>query len=375
MNAGKTKRARRLVFIGMRGLPADLPKAGGGERETEGKTTRLAERGHDVTVYCRWHYNRSPETPFRGVNLVSLPSIPTKTLDTVTHTFLASLHAIIFNKGEIINLHGMGNALFLPLIKLARKKSVVYMDGVDWDRPKWGKLASLSLRISAYLAFRLADKVYVDNIASQQIFKKLFKREADVITLAADLWENPGSDALETYGLEPDRYILFVGLLRQDKGVHLLIEAYNRLETNVPLVIVGANPEDPQYVNRLKSMANENVRFPGFVYGQDARQLFANCLVYVQPSLMEGNSPALMSAMSCSRCVVVNGIPQNIETVGDAGLVFDAGSVEHLAEILSDLLADPQRITDFGLKARQRIETVFNWENVVDQLEDLFENV
>ena len=168
----------RISMIGMRGLPADLPKAGGGERETEAKAVRMAERGHEVTVYCRWHYNRDPDTPYQGVKLISLPSIPTKNLDTPTHTLLSTLHVLFRNTADIISYHGMGNALFLPLAKLGRKKTVVYMDGVDWERPKWGKLARTMLKVAARFAFRWADVVYVDNHASAEAFKRELERKA-----------------------------------------------------------------------------------------------------------------------------------------------------------------------------------------------------
>jgi hypothetical protein len=206
-------------LIGMRGLPADLPTAGGGERETEAKATRLASRGHQVTVYCRWHYNRRPQSPWLGIELVSLPSINTKHLDTVTHTLLASLHVLLRNTADIVSYHGMGNALFVPLMKLGGRRVVVYMDGVDWERPKWGALARLALLAAAGAAFRWADAVYVDNRASQVSFEKLFGRSPDVITLAADTWPDPGVDLLEAYGLAPNGYVLFVGLLRPDKSL------------------------------------------------------------------------------------------------------------------------------------------------------------
>jgi hypothetical protein len=172
----------RIAMIGMRGLPADLPKAGGGERETEAKVIRLAERGYDVTVYCRWHYKRHPVTPYQDVNLISLPSVPTKNLDTPSHTLLATLHAKLWNTTDIISYHGMGNALYLPLVKLGGKKLVVYMDGVDWERPKWGVLARMMLKTAARFAFNWADVVYVDNNASAGVFKQFFGREPLVIT-------------------------------------------------------------------------------------------------------------------------------------------------------------------------------------------------
>jgi glycosyltransferase involved in cell wall biosynthesis len=373
MLMSETRKPRlRLAFIGMKGLPPDLPGAGGGERETDAKARRLAARGHEVTVYCRWNYSRRPPNPYEGVRLVSLPAINRAGLEMLSHTPLATLHALITNSADIISYHGMGNALFLPLVKLARKKSVVYMDGVDWRRPKWRRMARLLLKWGAAAAFRWADQVYVDNQVSAREFAQIFGRIPKVITLAADIWPPPGDDLLAAMGLTPNRYLLFVGMLRPDKGVHLLVEAYAGLETNVPLVIVGDNPDDPEYVERLKAAAKGQVKFLGYQYGVVARQLFAHCLIYVQPSVMEGNSPALMSAMACSRCVIVNGIDQNLETIGDAGAACVPNDVADLRAKLAFLLANPTEARHLGDKAKQRIQEVYDWEVVVNQLEALY---
>lgn len=370
-----SSKSNRLAFIGMKGLPPDLPGAGGGERETDAKARRLAERGWDVTVYCRWSYNRHPDPSYEGVRLISLPSLNAPGIEMLSHTFLATLHAIFSSKADVVSYHGMGVALYLPLLKLGGRRSVVYMDGIDWERPKWGKMARLLLKLGAEAAFRWADFVYVDNEASQKQFAEIFDRKPAVITLGADLWPDPGSDLLLKFGLEPENYILFVGMLRPDKGVHLLVEAYRDLETDVPLVIVGENPDDPAYVRGLKESGDSRVKFLGYQYGDAARQLFANALIYVQPSVMEGNSPALMSAMACGRCVVVNGILQNRETIGDAGVAFDAGDAKDLRAKLAELLRDDERVAALGGKARRRIDEVYNWEHVVDQLEQLYESL
>ena len=141
---------KRLAFIGMRGLPPDLPGAGGGERETDAKTRRLAARGHDVTVYCRNNYIKDPPAEYQGVKLIGLPVLVSRAgLETLSHTLLATAHAIFHNSADVINYHGMGNALFLPLVKLGGKKSVVYMDGIDWERPKWSSSARRLLRWGA----------------------------------------------------------------------------------------------------------------------------------------------------------------------------------------------------------------------------------
>jgi hypothetical protein len=136
----------RLAFIGMKGLPPDLPGAGGGERETDAKTRRLAARGYDVTVYGRWNFMGRNPGPYHGIRLVSLPSLNKAGLEMLSHTFISTLHAIFTNTADVVSYHGMGNALFLPLLKLGRKRTVVYMDGIDWERPKWGRFASATTR-------------------------------------------------------------------------------------------------------------------------------------------------------------------------------------------------------------------------------------
>lgn len=363
----------KLSFMGMKGLPPDMPGAGGGERETDAKTRRLVARGHDVTVYCRKNYlpEDFPDT-YEGINLVKLPALARPGFQMLSHTFVATLHALFKNRADVVSLHGMGNALFLPFYKLSGTRVVVYMDGVDWERPKWGKAARLLLKWGAASALMFADAVYVDNQVSQERFEQIFGKKPLLITLAADIWEPSGDELLSAFGLTANNYILFVGMLRPDKGVHLLIEAYSKLETDVPLVIVGENPDNPAYVQSLKDKSNANVKFLGYQYGMAARQLFSNCLIYVQPSIIEGNSPALMSAMACGRCVVVNGIPQNRETIGDAGLAFSAGDAVDLCVQLEKLLHDPQLIEELGQKAAKRIAKVYNWERVVDELEALY---
>jgi glycosyltransferase involved in cell wall biosynthesis len=362
----------RLAFIGMKGLPPDLPGAGGGERETDAKARRLAERGHQVTVYCRWNFVRHPQSPYHGVRLISLPAWPRAGLEMLTHTPLATLHVLMTDSADIISYHGMGNALFLPLAKLGGKRTVVYMDGLDWERPKWGAAARLLLRLGAAAAFRFADAVYVDNIATQQRLGTASGKFPEVITLAAETWEPPGDCHLSELGLEAENYILFVGMLRPDKGVHLLVDAYSRLETKVPLVIVGDNPDDPSYVQALRQRSDGRVKYLGYQYGLIARQLFAHCLIYVQPSVVEGNSPALMSAMACGRCVVVNGIDQNVETIGDAGIACKPGDIADMQTQLSSLLDDRPRIGRLGAEARRRIMAVYDWNAVVDRLEQLY---
>ena len=81
----------KLAIIGTRGIPASYS---GFETSVEETSIRFVKRNIDTTVYCRkYHYSQHPQK-YKGINLVYLPSIKTKYLDTFSHTFLSILHAI-----------------------------------------------------------------------------------------------------------------------------------------------------------------------------------------------------------------------------------------------------------------------------------------
>lgn len=364
----------RVAWIGARGIPADQPGGAGGERETEEKSVRIAQKGHEVIVYTRRHYN--PEKGvYRGVRLIPLPSLKTLTLDTITHSLLACLHVILFNTADVIHFMGMGNGLFVPLVKLARKKAVILLDGLDWERPKWGPVAKIGLKLAARLVFRYADAVYTDTQFAQEQFTKLFGRCPLFIPQGADV-PDPGAsgeEALKKYGLERRKYILFVAYLYPEKGAHLLVEAFQRIETDMKLVIVGDVPYGyaRDYVDQLKRVNDPRIIFPGFVYGIHRQQLYNHCYAFVQPFKVSGCSMTLLAAMGFGCCVLANGNPENEEVMRDAGLTFAFNDVEDLRRKLQWLIDHPDEAEEFRERAKKRVQEIYNWDKIADQLEDI----
>jgi glycosyltransferase involved in cell wall biosynthesis len=140
----------------------------------------------------------------------------------------------------------------------------------------------------------------------------------------------------------------------------------------MPLVIVGDTMGDARYGTYLRQLADHRVHFLGFVYGLEARQLFANCAVYVQPSAMEGNSPSLLSAMACGRRIIVSDIRQNVETIGEAGFTFRTGDHVDLAQTLREVLSSSDQAETVGHAARNRVRALFDWEVHVNQVESIY---
>jgi glycosyltransferase involved in cell wall biosynthesis len=362
----------RIAMIGSRGVPA---RYGGSETAIEEIGRRLVERGHRVVVYCRRHNSSTSSRWHLGMERVVLPSAHTKNLDTPTHTLLSIMHALAFRKTDILHFHGVGNALFLPALRPLRLATAVTVDGPDWERPKWGRLARWSLRFSARLAVRLADALIIDNRPSQRYFAEHFGTEGHYIPYGAYLADEPATDALESLGLRDRGYILFVGRLIPDKGVHLLVEAFEGVRTDLQLVIVGDNPYFPDYIRRLKSTRDPRVRFLGYQFGVPYRQLCSHAYLYVHPLLVDGTSPALLQAMGFGNCILTSDLPEAVDVVGDAGFSFRTNDVSRLRLALQELVNRPEMVEEGRRRARERVGQLYNWDRVTDQHEELYRSL
>ena len=123
-----------VAILGTRGVPANY---GGFETFAERLALHLVESGVPVTVYCRSHYATEP-SPWRGVRLVSLPTIKSKYFDTVVHTFLSALHLVFTSRIRDVVLCNAANAPVLPLLRLTGGRVIMNVDGLEWRRGKWG---------------------------------------------------------------------------------------------------------------------------------------------------------------------------------------------------------------------------------------------
>ena len=364
----------RIAILGTRGIPANYS---GFETSVEETAWRLAERGHEVTVYCRAGQVNPSNGEYRGVRLVTLPSLQSKHLDTTTHTTLSVLHLLTHRPyPDVVQMYGVGNSLWLLPLQLARCPLVAIVDGLDWKREKWGRLASAFLRLSERFATWWADDYVVDSKAVIAYYRQRYRKEPVYIPYGATIPEATQSDGLvRQFGLEPRKYVLFVGRLVPEKGVHHLIHAFESLETDMTLAIVGDSLYDRRYVNSLKATSDARIRFLGFAYGEAYRQLNSHAYVYVQPSELEGTSPALLGAMGFGNCVLVSDIPENRETIGDAGITFRRGDETELAHCLQRLIDEPALVRRFRKLAKEHVARHYDWEKITDDHERLFYRV
>ena len=354
-------------MIGLKGVPA---LHGGIERHVEELSRGLARLGHDVTVYCRDYYTPAGAS-VEGLTLRRLPSVNTKHLDAWTHTLLASLDAAS-RRFDVYHYHALGPATLAFIPRSLGKTVVVTVHGLDWQREKWGRVASAYLRAGEWAAARLASRTVVVSRELQRYFARRYRRRTTYIPNAVKAPGPVNLRALEPYELEPGRYLLTVGRLVPEKGIHLLLEAFRDVATDLPLVVVGDDPHG-KYLEQLKEQADDRVRFVGYVYGPPLAAFYAGAYLYIQPSTLEGLSIALLEAMSYGAGVLASDIPPNVEALGDAGFYFPTGDVAALGEQLRRLLAAPADVKEKGAAAERRVADLYSWEEVARRTAAVYE--
>jgi glycosyltransferase involved in cell wall biosynthesis len=361
----------RIALMGTRGIPANY---GGFETFYENLAPRLAARGHDVSVYNRPHQTGHRHlSHYKGVRLVHMASIPSKHLDTITHTAASVLHGLT-GRYDIVYVCGVGNTPLVWIPRLAGARVVLNVDSADWKRTKWGPAAALYLRTTERYAAKLADLIVADNQAIQERYRQEHGVDAEYVPYGANILRNESTEALARFGLEPRRYVLWVGRLEPETRVEEVIEAFGRLRApGFKLVVLGDAPFADQYKAYVRSIATEQVVFTGYCYGEAYQQLGCHAYVYVQPSPTSGTSPALLDQMAFGNAVVVRGTPTNSEVVADAGLTYDPEDpVQALAAALQLLVDDPGLTARLRRAAVERVEAAYSWDRIADHYETLF---
>jgi glycosyltransferase involved in cell wall biosynthesis len=366
----------RVAMIGLRGIPATH---GGVERAVEGLSTRLVERGHEVTVYARRSYAHSRLSEYRGVRLRYLPDINTKHLEAASHTAISLADVLRRDDHDLVHVHATGPALFSFLPRLRSRPCVVTVQGFDWRREKWGALARAALRLGARAAVTFPQGTVVVSRSLQREFAERYQRSTVYIPNGVNV---PGDEDRDLghsrFGLRSGGFVLFLGRLVPEKGVHTLLDAFRRTRTDLPLVVAGGQSHTRGYVRELERLAADDprIRLIGPVYGQDKAWLLEHSRLYVQPSTVEGLSIALLEAMARGGYPVVSDIPENTEVVMDGGgralgRVFRAGDPADLARTLEDALADPAR-EDVGRAAREHVRRRYDWVHIARETERLY---
>jgi len=361
-----------VAILGTRGIPASYS---GFETAVEQITSRLTARGHRVTVYCRPHVVDREISTWKGAELVHLSTVRNKYLDTFVHTLLSSLHAARTVRPDVALFFIAGNSPLCLVTRLAGIPTVINVDGLDSDRRKWNRMAKAYLRTAERLSPSLATTAITDSHAVAHIYSQRYGRSIGVVPYGAEVPPYTDAGVLDRLGLEPRRYVLFVGRLEPENNPHLLVEAWARIPSErtrgMKLVVVGGAPYASEYITRVRRAADPRVVFPGYIFGPGYWELQRNAYLFCAPTEVGGTHPVILEALAAGNCVLVNDYRPNAETVGEAGVYFSGQEgVPDLARQLEQLLADPAAVEDYRSRALERAE-MYSWDAVASAYEQL----
>ena len=355
-------KSMRIAMIGIKAIPA---RFGGFETAVDELSRGLVKCGHYVRVYNRSGMSTWPGKDYEGVELVTLPTVPSKNLSTIAHAFLATLH-VIFHPVDVVHYFTTGTTLFAPIPRLLGMKVVCSVDGTDWQRGKWGRVARSYLRFSERLSVLFCHGLVADSREVVRYYQERYGAESCLIAYGMREARTEGHEWLDRFNLRSREYVLFVGRLVPENNIHHLIRAFENTKSDKQLVIVGDDPWEKEYVRSLKSTRDPRVVFTGGVYGDGYEQLQRNAYLFVLPDEVGGTHPALVEAMGFGNCVLVNDTPSNVEVIGEAGFSYrGADGADDLQKKLQTLVDDPQVVRVYRGKASERAQMHYRWGKVV----------
>ena len=305
-----------------------------------------------------------------------LPSLRTKSTETITHTLLAVIHASV-RKFDVVYLCGVGNSILAGILKLAGSRVIVNVDGDDFRRQKWHPFARAWLKWSERWATKLSDVVIADNQTVVERYRRDYGFEATYLSYGTP--EKPkevGKGALEMFGLKAGEYVLYVGRLTPENLVDLLVRAYGKVKGDWPCVVVGPAGYEVEYGISLHRLAGPRVKLVGPVYGKGYEELSANCGIFVLPGVVEATRLVLLDQMGFGSAIVYHDCPATREVIGEAGLAFGGVDPEKdLAEKLNVLIGSSGERERLRKAARERAEKIYSWEKVTDRYEEILKEL
>lgn len=326
----------------------------------------MVERGHDVTVFCRRsHYDDHAQSHL-GMRLVHMPAIQQKHLETLSHTFLSSLR--LPPEAAIICM-GVGNAPVVRALELRGRQTVFNVDGADWRRDKWGKLAAWYLRTSERIAASSRSLIVADAVAVQRYYNEEFGRDTELVAYGADPPADRGCDHLARFGVTPERYLLLVGRLVPENGAHDYLAGAALAEAPMPAVVVGDAPYAAEYKAALRSAAPATTVFTGYQFGEAYQQFSANAWAFVLAATVGGTHPVLVEQMAAGNCILARDTESNREVLGDAGIYWSTPA--ELAVQIRRICGDEDLRRRLGAAAAKRAGEMYSWEQVTDRYLEL----
>lgn len=367
----------KIGIIGHKRIPSN---EGGIEKGVEEHSVRMAKIGHQVTVYNRGghnvfgkEYDKRKQKKYKGVNIVTVPTVKGAACVPI-YSFFATIHAAIVGY-DCVSYRASGSCVMIPLAKMLGLRTVASLHGIDSQRDKWGGFASRYLEFGEKMAATKADVCLVLSKNMKEYIDNKYHSNSVLFANGIDKPQKHIPEIIKNkYELNKETYVLSLGRIVPEKGIHYLIEAFKKCSTEKKLVIAGGAESNKEYYNNLLELAKDDKRiiFTGYVEGQEIQELYSNAYIFALPSNLEGMANALLEAMSYDNCCLISDIPENTEVVEKKAVWFKKGNVEDLKNELQNLLDHPEFVEKYRKGAGDYVLKKYNWDYIVEQMLDIY---
>lgn len=363
---------KKIAYFGIKGLPSKA----GADRVVEAIASGVNKDEYDVSVYCSSQVVPEGAT-YPGIRLIRIPTLPGKHLHATSLFILGALHALLFGDFDLIHLHNVEASFMLPFLRL-RYKVVSTSHAVPQDRDKWGTFAKFCLRVTEYPFLKLSNELTGVGAPLTAYYLKQYGKEIKYIPNGVDdhidIDSEGALEILAKHGLEPQKYLLFAaGRIIPTKGCHYLLKAFQEIDSDIKLLIVGDEKQWPEYVANLRKMADDRVKFGSFISSKKTLMgLIENARFFVFPSTVEAMSMMLLETASVGTPIVASDIPENTGVLPEQVLFFESANVDDLREKLEYALDHPDEMHDLSAQAKNWVNYKYRWHDIVKEYEFMY---
>lgn len=365
----------KIAIIGIRGIPVIYSAF---ETFAHVLSTELVKKNHDVTVYARQGMVSEKLQKYRGVTIMTLPHISGKNTTTFSHSLLATVHACLLGKYDLILYLGPGNALFSIIPRLRGMKTIVHIDGMDWKREKWGRVGKAYLRFSEYLTTFLPNAVITDSHYMIDYYKKTYKKNIHYIPYG--YFEVPkhldAKKILEKYHLVKGKYFVWVGRFVPENHIEDFLTAFTKLkDAGIKCIILGDDLYECAYKKKIYSLINQDKRiiFKGFIKHEEVLALEANSLAYIETKRSGGTHMSLVEAMGVGALIISHTNQANKDVLGNGAVFYtNAKKSTSLVPLLHNIMVQPNKYSDMKKLVKVRAKQLYEWGTIIKQYEKLF---
>lgn len=358
---------KTLYVLGTRGFPNIQ---GGVEKHCERLYPELVSR-YNITVFRRNSFltktNQSSE--YTGIHFIDLPSTRIKGFESLFHSFLSTIYCIC-KRPDLVHIHNIGPGMFIPLLKLAGLKTVLTYHSPNYEHAKWGFWGKKILKLSEWISLKWSNAIIFVNQKQLTKFNDTIKNKSTYIPNGVHIRSKAEkTNYIEKLGITPQKYILAVGRITQEKGFDYMINAFLSSNIgNIKLVIAGGIDHSSNYAKKIKQLSNNhNIILAGYVDGEELHQLYSHASLFILPSYNEGFPLVLLEAMSYNLPVLASSIPANKQLNLPEEKYFEPGNTLLLSNKIKEAIIHPTKQI-YNLNE-------YSWERIASLTNNVFKRI